>query len=160
MYYRFSKFAKTIIIVNVVLTLAVALIHGYNIHRIKESNEKIFNVMQEKKVIRDTAIRMLENEGEELFINQEFTTYFGMCVSIFTLLLLYKYAKSNGFFFGFLVAISSLFTSFVGGLLLFYLILSGKSEIAGKKERFTYKNDWEKYIHKKVILIENTEDKV
>lgn len=149
MYYRLSKLAKAIIIVNIVLTLTVAIIHGYNSHRIEVSNEKINEVMDEKKVIRDTAIRILENEGEELFIDQEFTTYFGMFISILTLILLYKYAKGNEFFFAFSAALCSLLTSFVGGLLLFYVILSGKSEINGKREGFSLNDEWEKYIHQK-----------
>lgn len=160
MYYRFSKLAKAIIIINVVLTLAVAVIHGYNIHRINVSNQKIVKVMQENKVIRDTAIRMLEREGEELFIDKELTTYFGMFFSILTLFLLYKFTKDNGFFFGISAAFTSVFTSLIGGFLLFYVIFSGKSEIGGKRQGYSFKDEWEKFIHKKAIITDNPEDKV
>ncbi len=160
MNYRFSKLSKTIIIINIVLTLTVAVIHGYNIHRIEVTNEKIYKFMEEKNVTRYTAIRMLEREGEKLFINQEFTTYFGMFMCILTLILLYKFLKSHGFFFGFFAAFGSFVTSFVGGLLLFYVIFSKKSEIKRKIKRYSLKDEWERYIHEKVIIIDNTEDKV
>lgn len=149
MYYKFSKLAKTIIIINLVLTLSVGIIHGYNIHRLNESNEIINEVMEEKQVIRLTAIRILESEGEELFIDKEMTTYFGVFVSILTLYLLYKFSKSNGFFFGFFAAFCGIFTSLIGGLLLFYLLFSEKSEVNGKRERHSIKNEWEEFIHKK-----------
>ena len=160
MNYRLSKLARIIIIINIVLTLTIAIIHIYNVHRIEVTNEKIYKVMDEKKVVRDTAIRILEKEGEKLFINQEIFTYFGLFVSILTLILLYKFAKSNGFFFGFFAALSSFITSFVGGLLLFYVIFSEKSEINRKRKGYSLKDEWERYIHKKVTIIDNDENKV
>lgn len=123
--------------------------HGYNIHRLNESNEIINNLMEEEQVIRVTAIRMLERDGVELFIDEEMTTYFGIAVSSLTLFLLYKYAKNNGFFFGFFAALFSLLTSFIGGLLLFYVMFSDKSERSGKSDSRSLKNEWEKFIHNK-----------
>ncbi len=149
MYYKFSKFAKTIIIINVVITIMIGIMHGYNAHRINETNEMINNFMEEEQVLRVTAIRLLENEGAKLFLNQELTTYFGIFVTFLTLLLLYKFAKHNGFFFGFFAAFSSMFTSLIGGLLLFYLLFSGKSETDGKKGGYSFKDEWEEFIHKK-----------
>lgn len=157
--YRLSKLAKTIIIINIVLTIAIAIIHGYNIHRIEVTQEKILTVMEEMKVNRDEAIEILEHEGEELFIHKELTTYFGIFSSILTLFLLYKFSKGNGFFFAFAAAFCSLVTSFVGGLLLFYVILSEKGEIKGRKQRFSLKDEWERFIHKKAITTDNTADK-
>ncbi len=149
MYYKFSKMAKTIIIINVILTLIVGSVHVYNAHRLKESNEIILNYMEEHQVIKNTAIRLLENDGVELFINYELTTYFGIVMTVLTLFMLYKFGKNNGFFFGFFAAVFSVFTSLIGGLLLFYLMFSGKSEVKGNSGAYSLRNEWEKFIHSK-----------
>lgn len=147
--YRFSKFAKRIIYFNALLTLFIGAFHCYNVYRMKVSNDKILAAMEASNVTRDTAIRMLERAGESLFINKELTTYFGIIVSIATLVLLYQFAKNNGFFFAISAAFCSMFTSLIGGLLLFYLIFSGKSEVAREKGQRKAGNSWESYIHEK-----------
>lgn len=159
MHCRFSKLAKAIIIINVLLTISGAIINGYNVYRIEETNTKIVKFMEENKVIRATAIRMLEKDGEELFINTGSTAYIGVFLSILTLFLLIKYSKYNGFFFGFSAAICGVFTTFVGGLLLFYVILSGKSEIGGKRKRYSLKDEWEEYINERSNKIYTTKFK-
>ncbi len=157
MYFRFSKLAKNIIIINVVLTLLIGAYHGYNIHRLNETEEIIATAMEEQNVNRDTAIRRLLNDGEELFLGQEFTTFFGVFATFTTLILLYGYSKTNGFFFGFFAAFSAVFTTFIGGMLLFYLILYGKSEKSGSDDIFSLKTNWEQYIHNKSSRIDSTD---
>ncbi|KAB3527694.1 hypothetical protein [Alkaliphilus serpentinus] len=149
MYYKLSKLAKTIIIINILLTIIVGIFHGYNVYRLHESHERILEVMEERKVIRETAIRMLQKEGEEVFIEHGMTSYFGVFMSTLTLFLLYKYAKESKFSFAFSAAFSSLLTSYIGGLLLFFVIFSGKSEINGIGKGSSVKDEWEKYIHKR-----------
>lgn len=150
MNYKLSKLARAIIIFNVALTLIVASFHGYNVTRINETNNKIQAFMAEKQVIRVTAIRMLEREGVELFLGDEFITFAGLFLCLLTLFLLYRYAKTDGFFYGFFAAFFGLLATFIGGLMLFYVILSGKSETGENKQEFTIKkDDWEKYIFKK-----------
>lgn len=160
MYYKFSKLMKTIIIFNIVLTLIIGITHGYNIHRINETNEIIVNAMEEQNVSRETAIRRLLKDGEKLFLGQELATFFGVFISITTLFLLYKYSKNSGFFWGFFAALCAVFTSFIGGFLLFYVILSGRSETGGNNETYSLRNEWEKSIHKKSSLIDAGQDKV
>lgn len=92
---------------------------------------------------------MLRQEGVDLFIDEEFTTYFGIFISIVSLILSYIYAKNNTFFSSFALATSSLFTSFIGGFLLFYVILSGKSEIESNNNKHGLRNNWERFIHEK-----------
>lgn len=154
MNYRLSKFARTIIIINIIITLVVASYHCLSIYRMHESYGIIHDFMEENKVIQDTAIRYLEKQGVELFINRELTTAFGLFASTLTLVLLYFFAKTNGFFAVFFAALSSLFTSFIGGLLLFYLIFSDKSEVTHRNNVHSLKNEWERYIHKKVETID------
>lgn len=155
MYYKFTKLTKTIIIFNIVLTILIGLTHGYNVHRLKASNERINEYMVEEKVFRPTAIRRLRDDGENLFIDKEFTTFFGVIVSILSLILLLKYAKHNGFMLGFFAAFFCVFTSLLGGMLLFYILFSGKSEIHGKvlsnkkRQKSSLKGGWEEYIHDK-----------
>jgi len=149
MYYKFSKLAKAIIILNVVLSIVIGTMHVYNVHRLNESNEIIQTFMEENKVIKNTAIRMLEKDGVELFYDKEFTTYFGVLVSFLSLFLLYKYGKDNGFMFGFFAAFFGVFTSLIGGMLLFYVMFSGKSETNQYRQVTSIKNEWEKFIHNK-----------
>lgn len=149
MNYKLSKIARTIIIINLILTIIVAGYHGYNAYRLKVSEEIIQQEMREAKVIKDTAIRRLERRGVELFINEEFTTYFGLIISALTLFATYKYARHNSFTFGFFSAFTSLFTSFFGGLLLFYLFFSGKSESDNKSGTNECQDDWEEFIREK-----------
>jgi len=149
MYYKFSKMAKAIIILNVVLSIVIGTMHVYNVHRLNESNEIIHAYMEENNVIKSTAIRLLEKDGADLFYDREFTTYFGVLVSFLSLFLLYKYSKENGFFFGFFAAFFGVFTSLIGGMLLFYIMLSGRSETTKYKKVTSIKNEWEKFIHNK-----------
>lgn len=146
--FKFTKLAKIIIIFNVVLTVLVIGVHGYNIHRINVTSEKIAVVIEEMGVSRNTAITMLENDGENLFLDKEFITYSGILLSVVTLFILYMYAKYNGFLLGFLLGFLSLFTTFIGGLLFFYLIFSGKSEIQERKVVYNSNDEWEDYIYK------------
>ncbi|MBI9011221.1 MAG: hypothetical protein JEZ08_03255 [Clostridiales bacterium] len=149
MYYKFSKSAKAIIILNVVLCLVIGIMHSYNVHRLNESNEIIYNYMEENNVIKETAIRLLEKDGVELFVGKEFTTYFGVLVSFLSLILLYVYGKHNGFIVGFFAAFFCVFTSLIGGMLLFYIMFSGKSETTQYRQVTSIKNEWEKFIHNK-----------
>ncbi len=140
MHYKFSKLAKKIIILNLVLTLVVLAIHVYNFNLIKQTNNKIHQVMIEKQVNRETAIWLLEKDGAELFLGDELFTLFGMISSAAVFLFSYFFAKNFNHLAGFGAAISSLLTSFVGGLLLFYLLFSGKIGIAQKQREAVSNN--------------------
>lgn len=149
---RLSKLMRTIIILNVVITLIAFAIHGYYMYRAIESNNQIVRVMQEKQVIRETAIRMLEKEGVELHIGDGVTTTFGIFMSIATLVLLYIYSQTNGFFAGFFAGLCAVLTTYIGGFLLFYVFLSGKSERIRRNSRYSIKNKWQKYFQEKSAL--------
>jgi len=156
---RLSKLAKIIIILNIVFTLTIGIVHGYNVHRINETNDKIYQVMDERDISRHAAIEFLEAEGEELYIGGEFGVYFGVFMTFVSLVLLYSFAKYNGFFLGFFTAGACFFTTFIGGILLFYVILSEKSQVYGKSDAYSLNTEWEKSIHKKVKAIDATSDK-
>ncbi len=66
MYFRFSKLARTIIIINIILNIGVGILHGYNIHRLNQSNEAVKSYMAEEKVTRKTAIIKLTKYRESL----------------------------------------------------------------------------------------------
>jgi len=149
---RLSKLMRTVIILNVVITFIAIAIHGYHMYWSYESNNQIVRVMEEKQVIRETAIRILEKEGVELFIPQGMSYYFGIFISLLTLFLLYVYSQTNGFFAGFFAAFCAVFTSFIGGFLLFYVFFSGKSERIPGNSDYSIKNKWQTYIHKKSAL--------
>lgn len=148
--HKLSKLMKNIIILNVILALIILGIHSYNVFRIEETNNTLVSYMEEHGVIKSTAIYRLEREGVDLFLDKELTTYFGVSISLLSLISLYKFGKHNGFIKGFFAATCCFFTSFIGGLLMFYIILSGKSQISSVErhpQKFTFKNEWEKYIH-------------
>jgi len=156
---RLSKLAKIIIILNIVFTLTIGIVHGYNAHRINETNDKIYQVMDERDMSRYAAIEFLVAEGEELYIGGEFGVYYGMFMTFASLTLLYCFAKYNGFFLGFFTAVVCFFTTFIGGILLFYVILSEKSQVDGKNNVYSLNTEWERSIHRKVKAIDATSKK-
>ncbi len=103
--------------------------------------------MEENKIIRDTAIRMLEKEGVDLYLPTGLAYTYGITISIATLIVLYIYSRSNSFLTGFLAAFFAIFTTYRGGLLLFYVFFSGKSETIPQQNKLFIRNNWEKYIH-------------
>jgi|LGVF01.2.fsa_nt_gb hypothetical protein len=149
---RLSKLMRTVIVINVVITLMALAIHGYYIHRTFETNDHIIRVMQEKKVIKETAIRLLEKEGVDLYFPRSITEFSGVVISIVTLVVLYVYSQTNGFMAGFMAAFCAVFSTYIGGFLLFYVFLSGKSErIPNSNKSFT-RDEWQIYIHEKCVL--------
>ncbi|MCH4887780.1 hypothetical protein EZV73_09355 [Acidaminobacter sp. JC074] len=147
MHIKLTKMAKRIIVFNLIITLILVGMHLYNLHRINETTEMIMLYMEENDVSRDTAILELTHAGEELFIGGEFGVYYGLTISGIAIAMLIVFSKKNGFFLGFFTAIVCTFTTFIGGLLLFYVILSGKSQIDIDPNKFSLRNDWEKFIH-------------
>ncbi len=149
MHYKFSKFAKRIIVINLILTLIVLAVHVYNFNRIRQTNSKIHQVMTERQVRREKAIQLLEERGEVLFLGDEMFTLFGMISSLAVFLFSYFFARNFNHLAGFAAAVSSLLTSFIGGLLLFYLLFSGKISIT-KEQRDALakepKNDFESWL--------------
>jgi hypothetical protein len=150
-YYNFSKSAKWIIAFNIVITLAVLALHFYNVYRISETNAAIAEWMAKTNETRKSAIYSLEREGVELFLNQEMSTYWGIFMCLLTLGLSYVFARYNGFFVGFSLATASTLSSLVGGLLLFLVLLSGKSETEVRKRKREFKDTWEEFVHHKSL---------
>lgn len=147
MYYKFSKLAKAIIIINVLLTIAFLLMHSYNIYRINETAKIISEWMAQNNETWQSSIYTLQRNGVELFINREFATYFGVFITTLTLILSYKFAKHNSFFVGLFLIITSMLSSVVGGVLLLFLIFSGKSETEKNKKTNNIKDAWEEFVH-------------
>jgi hypothetical protein len=149
MNYRLSKLARTMIIINVLFTLLIGSIHVYHAYQFSLTDDKISAVIAAYDVDREKAIDMLVADGEELFLGGELATAVGIIVCLFSLALLAIYGRTSGFFWGFFAATTGVFTSFIGGFLLFYVILSGKSEITKhnhKGEKVFPQNDWQKFI--------------
>ncbi len=149
MYYKFSRLAKFTIVFTMILNTAVILLHSFNTYRMIESNKLIIAKMEELNVLRDTAIRYLQREGHDLFVGGEFATLAGIVLGLLALFSLYKFAQDNSFFFAIAASFFCLLTTFVGGLLLFYVIFSGKSEVAIESEERTYRSQWEQFISRK-----------
>lgn len=145
MHFRLSKFGRAVIIINIVLSIIMIGFNSYNVHRLKESNAMIQAVAEEHQVARDTAIRWLKRDGVDLFIDQEFPTFSGIFLSVMTLFLIYVYSRSNGFYVGFFAAFCALFSSFIGGALLFYALFSGRTENHHVETEYTPTSEWEKY---------------
>ncbi|XMB67518.1 hypothetical protein RI065_03060 [Mycoplasmatota bacterium zrk1] len=146
MNYRFSKVGRVVIIINIILTLMATVIHGFNIYRIEVTENKISAVMEEYNVLREEAIDILIEDGENLYLGSAFVALTGFTLSILAQFIYYKYAKENEFFSGFFSCIFGLITNYVGGILLFYILFSGKSEGLIERKEFNPKNKWEKFI--------------
>lgn len=147
MYHRFSKLAKIAILINAVLLVIALIINSYNMYRIIDTNNKIVNMMEERQVIRSTAISYLEDEGVDLFVGRGMSAYFGLTMTFLSMFLLYKYSQDNSAFLGFAAAFSSVFTTFIGGFILFYVIFTGKDEVKASANSFSFRNAWEEFIH-------------
>lgn len=149
MYFRFSKLARFAILFSFALTLAAMAYHGVNLRRMVETNRLIFAEMERTGSSREIAIDSLEKQGVTLYIGGEFSALTGIVLGPLALFLLYQYSRGNSFFYAMAASFFCLLTSFVGGLLLFYVIFSGKSERAVKPGEREYRSQWEKYISEK-----------
>lgn len=146
---RLSKLAKIIIILNIVFAILVVSFQMYRLQKLNETEELISEVMIESRVGRELAIEILVEDGIELSLGGEFTAYASLVFSFFSVVLLYSYYRSKSFILGFFTAVACVFTSFLGGLLLFYVILSGKGTIKGSGTPIVQKDEWESFIHRK-----------
>ncbi|MBI9012283.1 MAG: hypothetical protein JEZ08_08600 [Clostridiales bacterium] len=149
MNYILSKLARTIIIINIILSLSMAFYSGAKIIKIEQTADIIGSFMEENNVDRDDAIFLLEQQGVELYLGDEFFALYGMVISISSIILLIVFAKNNSLPIGLLTAMTCVFTSFIGGFLLFYVILSNKLQVKGEEKEYTYKDDWSHFIHEK-----------
>ncbi len=150
MHYKFSKFARKVIVFNVILTALVFLVHCYNLNSIMQTNAKIHQVIDERMVSREEAIDYLLERGEDLFLGDEFYTLFGILSSCAALLFSYLFARSYNYIHGSVAALTSLLTTFFGGLLLFYLMFSGKAGDVNYADNIADrapKSDWETFLH-------------
>jgi len=149
MYYRFSGLARFTILFSFLLTASALIIHGYNLCRMIETNQMIFEEMARENVLRVTAIDYLERRGVNLFLDGELTTLTGIIFGLLALFCLYMFARDNSFFFAIAAAFFCLITTLISGLLLFFVIFSGKSEKSVGSGKRTFNSDWEKYISEK-----------
>jgi len=132
-----------------VLTASSLIVHGYNLYRIIETNRMIFDEMDRENVLRETAIDYLEKRGTDLFLGGEFATLVGLFFGLPALFSLYMFSKENSFFFAIAASFLCLVTTFISGLLLFYVIFSGKSERYVAVGDRIFNSEWEKYISEK-----------
>lgn len=149
---RLSKLMKNVIILNVILTVIAMGVHSYNIYRTYETHGHITRMMEEKQVIRDTAIRMLEKEGVDLYLGFS-TGLFAMCNCIAAMFVIYFYSQNSDFLSGFFAAFFSIFANLIGGFLFFYVFFSLKGEQLIKSNNYSDDSEWKIYIHNKAALI-------
>lgn len=151
MHKRFTKTMRMVLILNIIFTIIAFGIHCYYITRIQDTHNQITAKMDEMGVIRQTAIRMLEREGADLFFGRGLSAYFGVSISGLTLFLLYKYSKTNGFFYGFGAAYFGTMTTFVGGLILFFMLFTNRAEQDYELRNITFKSKWQQFIHRRSV---------
>jgi len=151
MYYKYSKLAKIIFLINAVLLVIAVIANGYIMSRLIDTNNNIVRVMEEKQVIRETAIRMLEKDGYEIFEGRGMSAYFGLTMNFLAIFFLIKYVQTNGAFMGFGAGICGVLSTFVGGMLIFYLIFSGKELTKSTKKSFSFRNAWEEFVHNTAV---------
>jgi len=152
MHYRLTKFARNVIIINVVLAVIIGAFHGYNVYRIENTENIIEAKMEEAGTFRIAAIKLLEREGVDLFLGFELETYGGLILSFTTIILMMRFYKSNGFILGFIAGFCAMFTSFIGGILMFYALFSGKSQTSIRVGKVDLSNAdaFTQYIHGRV----------
>jgi len=149
---RLSLLMKKAIIINVILLILAMCVHTYNIYRTYETQAHIVRVMEEENVIKETAIRMLQNDGVDLYLGFS-SAIFSMCNCLATLAVLFFYARSNSFYTGFLAAFFSVFSTYLGGMFLFYVFFSGKSERTVTEPAYQGSERYMNYIHERSVLV-------
>lgn len=156
-YFKFSKLSKTVIIINVILTILVSFFYGYILHRTIESYELVDTYMEEHSVSRSIAMLQLEKEGVELVIGGVIISAAQILFCITILVLLYMYATQNTFSAGLIACLLSFFTTFIGGFMLSYVFFSHRREVSSEDPDYEGTNDWSKFIHKRVVNIDEKE---
>lgn len=152
MYHRFSKTAKVIISINLVITILLLCMHSYLLVVNHQANQMVYEYMAEKNVPRKSAIRLMAREGIEPELGYGMFASFGMVFTLLSLFFLFLYTRNNSFYLGFMAAVCTLLASLIGGFLMFYLIFSGKTEDYSKRERKNKDDPWGNYIYEKSTL--------
>lgn len=160
MYYRFSKLSKTVIIVNVIVTIVLMIFYGILFKRSLDSYALIESYMDQHNLIMEKAIEELILQGEKLYIGILVFSASGIVISCGALVMLITYARTNSFISGFMAAFFSVFTSFIGGILLFYAFFSRRREIKGDYSNYTGVTEWDRFIHQRVLEDERKNGKV
>ncbi len=156
MHWKFSSMAKKILLANIILSLLVLGIHIYNINQIRQTSLAIHQEIDNQlaitgeRISRRRAIEILQKSGANLFLGDEFFTFFGTLMSITTIGFTYFFSRNYNFNVGMAAALFSLLATFIGGFLMFYLLFSDKTgaDLAGVNlTRDRPKSDWETFIH-------------
>lgn len=145
-----SRLMKTAIIINIFLILIASSIHAVKIYEIYDTNAKIVALTEEHNFTRDTAIRMLQDQGVEIDMNFS-SAIFSFCICIAAIFASVFYYRNPGFLSGFLACFFGVFATYVGGFILFYLFFSGRSEKRFKDNRFSGGSGWQRYLHERAI---------
>lgn len=144
-----SKLAIYIAIANIILSLGVMVWHGTTIQKSRETHLKIITVMDEKNVTRSSAIKILEENGEELFLDPDVHAYIGFLISILAIALIGIFLRSGRFYVGILGSAAGVFSTVIGGVLLFYVLFSGKYELERSGLPYKPSDNWGKYLNKR-----------
>lgn len=160
MHHRLSKTMKKIIFFNLIIILILLCFHVYNVYRVSKSNDIIKAYMLEHSTDRNTSIRYLIRDGVDIVVDGGFFSLFGIFSSIVSIYYTNRYIKSNLIHHGIMSALFSFFTNFFGGLVLFYFILSGKSESHHKNDNdIKEKDEWGSWLYKRNINDIKDDDK-
>ncbi len=151
MYHRFSKLSKTVIITNIIISIMLSLFCGYLFVKSIESMIVVENFMEEHKVIREDAVMLLTEQGEHLYIGFLLGSYIGFMNNVAAIATLIYYGRTNSFLIGFISAFVCIFTTFIGGLVLFAVFFSNKREVKGSSRGYVGSTDMSKFIHKRLI---------
>jgi hypothetical protein len=151
MYYRFSKLSKTVIIVNIIISIMLCLFCGYLFAKSIESMNLVESFMEEHNVIREDAVMLLTEQGEHLYIGFLVGSYIGFMNNVAAIVTLIWYGRTNSFLIGFISAFVCIFTTFIGGIVLFAVFFSNKREVKGSSEGYEGSTDMSKFIHKRVV---------
>lgn len=149
MYYRFSKLSKTVIIINIILSIILIAYHSVNVVKSVESYKLVEEYQLEYKVDFETAVKELTEQGETLLIGALYFSIVYIVYCIIAILLLRRYAMKNGFAAGFIAAIMCLFSSFIGGLMMFYVFFSSRREVSHRSRPYMGYDKWTRFIHKR-----------
>ncbi len=133
-YYKYSKLTRFTVIFNMIYAIGSLIYYSYQHMLISASEKMILAYMRENGVIRDTAIRALQNSGEVLHFSTA-NVVVGINLAIACIILLLFFRKNNAFLLVMVTALACTLLNFVGGAFLFFLMFTNRLESEEYKTR-------------------------
>ncbi|MCH4889618.1 hypothetical protein EZV73_18695 [Acidaminobacter sp. JC074] len=149
MYYRFSKLSKTVIVINILVSLGMSLFFAYSIIKYLGTAFSFENLLSGGGFIKEDAMILTES-GARSYAGILTAYQLLFFANVSALIMLIYYARTNSFYAGFASAFICMFTTFFGGISLFAAFFSKRREVKTDTKDYKGSSEWSKYIHNRL----------